>query len=148
MADRIHLTIDCAVPERLVPFWCAALRYVPEPPPAGHDTWRSYYLSIGEPEEELGDGDACDRVVDPDGEGSPIWFQVVPEPKTTKNRVHPDVQVTDRSDSWEVRRAALAARADELVALGGVLRRPIPHDPAAHLFCAVDDPEGNELCLV
>ncbi len=84
---EIHLTIDCAAPERLVPFWCAALRYVPEPPPAGHDTWRSYYLSIGEPEEELGDGDACDRVVDPDGQGAPIWFQVVPEPKTTKKIV-------------------------------------------------------------
>lgn len=148
MAHRISITVDCADPDRLVSFWCAALGYVPEPPPAGHDTWRSYYLSIGEPEEDLGDGDACDRVVDPDGVGPSIWFQVVPEPKVTKNRVHLDVRITDRTSPWAARREALAAHRDALLALGGTLRHPMPEDPDAHLFCAINDPEGNELCFV
>jgi hypothetical protein len=45
----------------------------------GHASWRDYYLSIGEPESELGAGDAVDRLIDPSGRGSAIWFQVVPE---------------------------------------------------------------------
>lgn len=148
MADRVSITIDCTDPDRLVPFWCAALRYMPQPAPAGHDTWRSYYLSIGESEEDLGDRDACDRVVDPDNVGPAIWFQVVPEQKTTKNRVHLDVRVTERTDPWDARRAALAERRDALLALGGAMREPLPEDPGPHLFCAINDPEGNELCLV
>lgn len=38
----LQLTIDCADPRRLVTFWAEALRYVPEPPPAGHASWRAY----------------------------------------------------------------------------------------------------------
>lgn len=86
MAAKLQITIGCADPGRLVPFWCAALEYVPAPPPSGHDSWRSYYLSIGETGESLGEGDAVDRVVDPSGVGPSVWFQVVPEPKTVKNR--------------------------------------------------------------
>lgn len=74
MAEGFQMVIDSADSDRLVPFWCAALRYVPAPPPAGHETWRAYYLSIGEPEDALGDGDACDRSVDPGGRGAPPTY--------------------------------------------------------------------------
>jgi hypothetical protein len=54
----------------------------------------SKYLSVGVPEEELGDGDCADRLVDPAGSAPAIWFQVVvPEKKTLKNRLHLDVLV-------------------------------------------------------
>lgn len=68
----LSLTIDCRDPGLLVPFWCEALAYVPAPAPEGHATWRSFYLSIGESEESLGEGDACDRVIDPEVESSRV----------------------------------------------------------------------------
>jgi len=37
------------------------------------------------PEDELGIGADC--IVDPDGRGPRIWFQVVPEHKAAKNRL-------------------------------------------------------------
>lgn len=38
MATRFQVTIDCADPDRLARFWCAALRYRPQDPPAGFDS--------------------------------------------------------------------------------------------------------------
>ncbi len=148
MSTSVQLVIDCHSPSGLLAFWAAALGYVPAPAPDGHPTWRSYYLSLGEPEESLEDGDCCDRLVDPDGVGPAVWFQVVPEPKTVKNRVHLDLFVTDRSSSWSERRRLLAEVAARLTDLGGTVRSPIPDDEALHLACGINDPEGNELCLV
>ncbi|WP_312721095.1 VOC family protein [Mobilicoccus sp.] len=144
----LSLTIDCRDPGLLVPFWCEALAYVPAPAPEGHATWRSFYLSIGESEESLGEGDACDRVIDPDGVRPSLWFQVVPEVKRVKNRVHLDVHVTEAGAPWATRHRELVARGDALVALGGVLREPISSSPDDHLVLKINDPEGNELCLV
>ena len=53
MATEFQVSIDCADPTRLVRFWCEALHYVPEPPPAGFGSWYDYLLSIGAPEDEL-----------------------------------------------------------------------------------------------
>ena len=39
MAVNYQLVIDCTDPEWLARFWAAALRYEPEPPPAGFATW-------------------------------------------------------------------------------------------------------------
>lgn len=91
----LQLTIDCADPQRLVPFWLEALRYVPDPPPGGHPTWRAYWEAIGVPEEELEEdaGELPESIVDPRGVGPRVWFQRVPEPKTVKNRVHLDLKV-------------------------------------------------------
>jgi hypothetical protein len=118
------------------------------PPPKGHATWRSYYLAIGEPEASLEDGDCCDRLIDPKGTGPDVWFQVVPERKTVKNRLHLDLYVTDRTAPWHERRLQLVEAVERLTALGGAVRNPIPADEAEHLACGVNDPEGNELCLV
>ena len=84
--------IDCTSPEPLAHFWAEALHYVIEPPPSGFDSWDDFYRSIGVPEEELGIG--ADSIADPSGEGPRIWFQVVPEQKSIKNRIHIDVHAT------------------------------------------------------
>ncbi len=89
MAVSYQLVIDCASPETLARFWAEALHYVVAPPPDGFDSWDTFYRSIGVPEEELGAGD--DRIVDPLGEGPQIWFPIVPEKKSVKNRLHIDV---------------------------------------------------------
>lgn len=91
----VQLTIDCSDPRRMVAFWAEALGYVPEPPPAGHATWRAHWVAAGVPEEELppGAGDVPESIVDPSGRGPRVWFQQVPEPKVAKNRWHFDLKV-------------------------------------------------------
>jgi hypothetical protein len=83
---------DCADPDVLTRFWAPALGYRVEGPPAGFDDWRSYWAHIGLPEDEL--VDSGDAIVDPDGVGPRIWFQVVPEANVVKNRVHLDLDVS------------------------------------------------------
>ena len=53
------------------------MHYRLQDPPAGFDSWVSYYRSIGVPEEELDEG--FDSVVDAEGIGPRIWFQRVPD---------------------------------------------------------------------
>jgi hypothetical protein len=77
MAVSFQRVIDCTDPDRLARFWAAALGYVLAPPPEGFATWDDYWRDFALDEEELGVGD--DRIMDPDGAGPSIWFQVVPE---------------------------------------------------------------------
>jgi hypothetical protein len=60
-----------------------------------------------------------------------FWFNLVPEPKTVKNRVHVDVYVPDR------------AGIDALVARGATLER-VPDDVIS--WFVLRDPEDNEFC--
>src|ERR1035441_4543472 len=92
VAAKFQLVIDCADPEPLARFWAAALGYVLEPPPAGFASWDEYWRDVGVPEDELGPG--TDSIVDPDGRSPRIWFQVVPERKAVKNRLHIDVHAS------------------------------------------------------
>jgi hypothetical protein len=86
MAARFQIVIDCRDPEPLARFWAAALGYDFEPPPEGFATWDDYWRDVGVSEDELGMGQDC--IIDPDGSGPRIWFQVVPELKGVKNRLH------------------------------------------------------------
>ena len=117
MAVRFQLVIDCIDPEPLARFWAAALHYELEPPPEGFADWDAYYRDLGLPEEDLGLGTDC--IVDPDRQGPRIWFQVVPDRKSVKNRLHLDIGVGGRS---------------------------VPLDSAGldHYGVGMKDPEGNE----
>lgn len=81
---NFQLVIDCADPEPLVRFWAQALDYRVPDPPQGHATWRDYYLSIGVPAHELGEGDCADRLVHLNGAGPDMWLQIVPETRPSK----------------------------------------------------------------
>ncbi|KQY64900.1 hypothetical protein ASD30_07060 [Nocardioides sp. Root140] len=151
-----QLTIDANDPARLVKFWAPLLGYEVQPPPAGFDTWNDYYRSLGVPEHELDtDGDGSDRIFDPNGEGPTIWFQIVPEHKSGKNRLHLDLFPTgrDRSLPMEERVRLVDAKVAEVVAAGAtVLRRnpaDFPEGETLEGFYAVTlgDPEGNEFCV-
>ncbi|MEV6526754.1 VOC family protein [Longispora sp. NPDC051575] len=141
-----QITIDCAEPDLLVPFWAATLGYRAADPPAGHATWRDFYLSVGVPAEELGDSDCVDRLVDPTGAGPAIWFQIVPELKTLKNRLHFDVLVSGgRSVPVAERRQRVDAEVARLSQLGAtVLSRS---DSDGHYGVTMADPERNEFCV-
>ena len=134
-SGRVQVTFDCAEPEALAAFWAAVLGY-PAPDING---FRAKLRSIGIPEENL--GDSC-RINDPAGARPRLFFQRVPEPKVTKNRVHLDVGATE---------ASLGSREDidrevkRIVGLGGRVLRCVTDE--AGYFVVMLDPEGNEFCV-
>ena len=143
MAVSYQLVIDCTAADPLAHFWAEALHYVVEPPPTGFDSWDDYYRSIGVPEDELGIG--VDSLADPDGEGPRIWFQVVPEKKSIKNRLHIDVRASGGpGTSLESRRELVEAEVARLVALGATRLRTASEEDLDHYAVSMADPEGNE----
>jgi hypothetical protein len=149
MPGRLQITVDCQDPQRLTGFWAAALGYQIEEPPAGFDSWNAYWRSAGVPEEELPtDTDAADSIVDPAGVGPRIWFQLVPEGKSVKNRLHFDLMISPGRDApLGERRPLVDAEVDRLTGLGAsVLRWPVP-DGTDHYGVLMGDPEGNEFCV-
>jgi hypothetical protein len=143
MAVSYQLVIDCRAPEPMARFWAEALHYVLEPPPTGFDSWDEFYRSIGVPEDELGVG--ADSIADPKGEGPRIWFQIVPDEKTIKNRIHIDLNASGgRGSSLDLRRERVEAEADRLVALGATRLSTLSEEGLDHYAVAMTDPEGNE----
>lgn len=143
MPVSYQLVIDCVDPGPMARFWAEALRYVIAPPPQGFDSWDDWYRSVGVPEDELGIGD--DRIVDPNNEGPAIWFQVVPETKAMKNRLHIDINASGgRGSSLDTRRERVEADVARLVALGATRLRTISEEGMDHYAVAMLDPECNE----
>ena len=145
----LQISIDCADPQRLVPFWCEALGYVVEPPPENFPSWNDYWRHIGVPDDELPtDVDAADSIVDPAGVGPRVFFQIVPEPKAVKNRVHLDLKISGgRSVPLPERRVRIEAEAARLEALGATRLRVNATEGLDHYGVVLADPEGNEFCV-
>ena len=143
VAAKFQLVIDCADPEPLARFLAAALGYVLEPPPAGFASWDEYWRDVGVPEDELGPG--TDSIVDPDGRSPRIWFQVVPERKAVKNRLHIDVHASGgRELPLEARRQHVDAETRRLAGLGATMVGVLSEAGVDHYGVAMRDPEGNE----
>ncbi|MEP7023738.1 MAG: VOC family protein [Actinomycetota bacterium] len=143
MAVRFQLVINCTDPDRQTRFWAAALAYELEPPPAGFATWDDWRRDIGLPEAELGGG--ADSIVDPDGSGPRIWFQVVPDSKTITNRLHLDIHTSGgRSLPLATRTQRVDAEARRLADLGATILGSLSEEGLDHYAVAMKDPEGNE----
>ena len=143
MSVRFQLVIDCADADRLARFWAAALDYQLAPPPTGFPTWNDYYRDLGLPEEDLAIGE--DRISDPQGHGPSIWFHVVADTKTVKNRLHLDIHASgERTDPIETRRKRVDAEADRLAGLGATITGALPGEGLDHYAVGMKDPEGNE----
>jgi Glyoxalase-like domain len=67
------------------------------------------------------------------GQGARLWFQLVPESKRVKNRVHVDLRTDD-----------VDGELDRLLSLGATASE---HQPNPALI-VLNDPEGNEFCLL
>ena len=154
MAVNFQLVMDCTDPDRLSRFWAAALRYELEPPPEGFATWDDYWRDVGVPDEDLGIGADC--IIDPGGAGPRIWFQVVPESKTVKNRLHLDIcasggravpiraAVSRSGPPIAARRERVDAEARRLADLGATTIRVLEEEGIDHYAVAMKDPEDNE----
>ena len=121
MASKFtELAIDCADPAGLARFWCAVLDY------AVLDEEEDGVVTIGPP------ADA--------GQAGPVppalTFARVPEGKIVKNRLHIDVNPTDREQDDEVRR---------LLGLGA---RHRDVGQGEQSWVVLTDPEGNEFCVL
>jgi Glyoxalase-like domain len=135
VATTVQVAFDCADPAALSRFWAAALGYVLNPPPEGHDSWESWLSAMGVPESEWNSASA---VIDPEGKGPRLYFQRVPEGKAAKNRLHLDLRVPGG-------REAIQPEADRLVALGATVVGP--KEERGEFWVVLQDPEGNEFCL-
>mgnify|MGYP004488691329 CR=1 FL=1 len=118
-----ELAIDCADPHALARFWCEVLGYEIQDQEEG-------LVSIGSP--QVPEGKKRPGPVPPT-----LTFAKVPEGKTVKNRVHLDVNATDRDQADEVSR---------LLALGATHADVGQGDDVSWVTLA--DPEGNEFCVL
>ena len=124
MASKFtELAIDCADPSGLARFWCSVLDYQVRHEDDG-------IVTIGSP-------------VVPEGKHQPgpvpptLTFAHVPEGKTAKNRLHLDLNPTDREQDDEVRRLlGLGARHAEVGQTGD------------ESWVVLADPGGNEFCVL
>ncbi|WP_167133008.1 VOC family protein [Paramicrobacterium chengjingii] len=140
---RFQMVVDCTDPELLARFWAEALHYTLEPAPEGFATWDDYWRRVGVPEDELGIG--FDSIVDPAGQGPRIWFQIVPEKKSLKNRLHLDINASGgRSIPLPTRKQRVDDEAERLTKLGGTVIRVLETEGLDHYAIAMRDPEGNE----
>jgi hypothetical protein len=117
-----ELAIDCADPNGLARFWCAVLAYEVQAEDDG-------IVTIGSP--LVPDGRHHLGPVPPT-----LTFAHVPEAKRVKNRLHLDVNPTDREQADEVRR---------LLDLGA---RPADVGQGDVSWVVLADPEGNEFCVL
>ncbi|WP_042394428.1 VOC family protein [Streptacidiphilus carbonis] len=122
---RLHdIVFDCAHPAATARFWAATLDGYTVAPYDDAELARLRSLGITRPED-----DPTVLVEAADG-GPRLWFQLVPEPRSVKNRVHVDLLAED--PEAEIRR---------LTGLGATVQ-------ARHSDNVVlADPEGNEFCL-
>ena len=147
MTTNWTLTIDCADPALVARFWCTALGYVDSDPPKGWDSWEAFLTDQNVPADEWNDGAS---ITDPAGVLPALSFLKVPEPRTAKNRLHLDLQVSGgRAEPQHLREQRIRAKAETLLTAGATLIREVPMENSTtldHLW--MQDPEGNDFCVV
>ncbi|MFI6576024.1 VOC family protein [Nocardiopsis sp. NPDC050513] len=115
--DISAITVDCADPHTLATFWSHVLGHPLHP----DDTPGASEALIHRPQ------------------GPPLLFLRVPEPKTTKNRLHLDLSPgPDSTRDQETQR---------LIDLGATLIDD-QRTPDGTGWTVLADPEGNEFCIV
>lgn len=119
MPSLRDIVIDCQHPASLARFWAAALDDYEIAPYDEAELARLRAMGINSPEDDPS------VLLVPLGAGPRLFFQLVAEPKTVKNRVHLDVD----------------GDFTELLAMGATLAAIYPDHKL------LTDPEGNEFCV-
>jgi len=120
------VVVDCAHPASLARFWAAALDEYEVAPYTEEELERLRANGIDDPEDDP--TVLLERV---DGGVPRMFFQLVPEGKAVKNRMHLDLSVLD-----------VEAEVGRLVGLGAEVGADHGH------LVTMLDPEGNEFCLL
>ncbi len=143
---EFQVTVDCADPHELAAWWAETLQWELEPTneefirqmvAQGHATeaetrqwrgqlWWAAGAAIGLP--GAAEAVGCRRVL----------FQVVPEGKSVKNRVHLDLRFDAAGGDLDATRDALLARG------AGFLHEA---SQGPYRWYTMTDPEGNEFCV-
>jgi len=140
MAHTFQVTVDSVAPHPLADWWAEALGWEREPTDEafirrmvaeGHASEAETMQHRGELVWATGAA-----IQHPQRSAPRVLFQLVPEPKTGKNRVHLDVRVGAEAVDTEVQR---------LTALGATVLHHGRQGP--YRWVTMADPEGNELCL-
>ena len=125
MATIRDVVIDARHPASIARFWAATLDDYAVAPYDEEELQRLRGLGVLDPED-----DPTVLVTGAPGVSPRLFFQIVPEPRTAKNRVHLDLSAAD-----------LDAETERLTGLGArVLARHAR-------WITLADPEGNEFCL-
>lgn len=140
MAYTFQVAVDCADPHGLADWWAEALGWQVEPSDeafirkmvdAGYatdaDTTTHHGVLVWR------QGQAINH---PEGSAPRMLFQLVPEAKTVKNRMHLDIRVGEERIEQEVAR---------LTAAGALELHRGRQGP--HWWVTMADPEGNEFCV-
>ena len=125
MARIRDVVFDCGHPAALARFWAAALEGYAVAPYDQAELDRLRAAGIDDPED-----DPTVLVEPSSGNGPRLWFQLVPEAKQVKNRVHLDLACAD-------------VRA-EVLRLAGLGARVLAEQQA---WVTMEDPQGNEFDL-
>ncbi|MCM4080253.1 VOC family protein [Paractinoplanes hotanensis] len=112
---ELAIVLDCADLERSAAFWCGVLGY------------RAEHGSPGR----------YQTLLPPDGNGIELLLQQVPEPKTTKTRLHLDLRVPD-----------LEAGTARVTALGARRLTTDPIEEHGWTWHVLTDPDDNEFCIL
>ena len=139
VTPQLQIALDCADPHTQAKFWAEVLGYAVE---RNGDMIRQLVADGVATEADVTtvDGELAwveaAAIADPDGQRPRWYFQLVPESKTVKNRMHVDVAVgTDR----------VAAEVTRLEGLGAT--RLYDRQQGPHAWVTMADPEGNEFCV-
>jgi predicted enzyme related to lactoylglutathione lyase len=148
MGVNFQVVVDCADPHLLARFWSAALEWEREQ----HADRIKALMDQGlVTEDDVAEVDGvlsfktAAAVRDPEAQtnakGQPVrgrmLFQVVPETKSVKNRVHLDIYFDTEDRDAEVER---------LIGLGARRLWEGKQGPV-HTWVTLADPEGNEFCV-
>jgi len=142
MAYEFQVTVDCADPHALADWWAETLGWQVEP---SDEAFIRRMVADGyaaDSDTKLHNGVLVwkegQAIAHPQGlQRAPrLLFQLVPEPKTVKNRVHLDVRIG--TDDVEATVAGLVARGAEYLH---------PGRQGPHTWVTLADPEGNEFCV-
>jgi hypothetical protein len=142
MAYDFQVTVDAADPHQLAEWWAETLGWQVEPSDEGFIRRMIREGHATEAQTRVYNGTLVWKegaaIHHPDGlERAPrVLFQLVPERKTVKNRVHLDVRVGPAN--VEATLAVLTGRGATFLHRG---------QQGPHRWVTVADPEGNEFCV-
>ena len=145
MTLKIQIVVDCKNPHELADWWAETLEWAVEPQDEAfiHSMIEQGFATEAETTTHRGnlvwrEGAAIrpPEELDAKAPAHRVLFQIVPEEKTVKNRVHWDVRLA--GGDKDAVRAALEAR-------GATFLWTANQGP--HSWHTMADPEGNEFCI-